>query len=48
MAEKVQLEVNPTYTVSGSLRSLEIVRWLRQVDEISVVENTRFRRSRLW
>ena len=39
MPEKVQLEVNPTYRVSGNLRSLEIVRWLREVDEISVVEN---------
>ena len=39
MPEKVQLEVNPTYRVSGNLRSLEIVRWLRKVDEISIVEN---------
>ena len=39
MREKVQLEVNPAYRVSGSLRPLEIVRWLREVDEISVVEN---------
>jgi hypothetical protein len=39
MPEKVQLEVNPTYRVSGNLRSLEIVRWLHEVDEISVVEN---------
>ena len=39
MPEKVQLEVNPTYRVSGNLRSLEIVRWLREVDEISVIEN---------
>lgn len=41
MPEKVQLEVNPTYRVSGNLRSLEIVRWLREVDEISVVENSK-------
>lgn len=41
MTEKVQLEVNPTYKVSGSLRSLEIVRWLREVDEITVVENSK-------
>lgn len=39
MPEKVQLEVNPTYRVSGNSRPLEIVRWLREVDEISVVEN---------
>jgi len=40
MPEKVQLEVNPTYRVSGNSRSLEIVRWLREVDEISIVENS--------
>ena len=39
MPEKFQLEVNPTYRVSGASRPLEIVRWLREVDEISVVEN---------
>ena len=39
MPEKVQVEVNPTYRVSGGLRSLEIVRWLRKVNEISIVEN---------
>lgn len=39
MPEKVQLEVNPNYRVSGSSRPLEIVRWLREVDEITVVEN---------
>lgn len=40
MPEKVQLEVNPTYRVSGNIRPLEIVRWLREVDEISIVENS--------
>ena len=40
MPEKVQLEVNPTYRVSGGFRSLEIVRWLRKVDEIKVIENS--------
>ncbi|HEU4933507.1 MAG TPA: hypothetical protein VFT48_15590 [Pyrinomonadaceae bacterium] len=40
MPEKVQLEVNPNYRVSGSSRSLEMVRWLREVDEITVVENS--------
>jgi len=39
MPEKVQLEVNPIYRCSGGLRPLEIVPWLRQVDEISLVEN---------
>jgi hypothetical protein len=39
MPEKVQLEVNPTYRCSGGSRPLEIVSWLREVDEISVVEN---------
>ncbi len=40
MPGKVQLEVNPTYGCSGGTRPLEIVPWLRQVDEISVVENS--------
>ena len=40
MPEKVPLEINPSYKCSGGSRPLEIVRWLRHVDEISVVENS--------
>jgi len=39
MSGKVQLEVNPIYKCSGGTRPLEIVPWLRHVNEISVVEN---------
>jgi hypothetical protein len=40
MPEKIQLEINPTYKCSGGVRPLEIVPWLRQVSEISVVTNS--------
>lgn len=40
MQGKVQLEVNPTYRCSGGTRPLEILPWLREVNEISVVDNT--------
>jgi hypothetical protein len=36
---KVQLELNPTYRVNECSRQLEILPWLREVSEISVVEN---------
>lgn len=39
MPGRVQLEVNPIYKCSGGTRPLEIVPWLRHVDEIEVVEN---------
>lgn len=39
MPEKVQLEVNPTYCNSGGSRALEILPWLREVSEITVVDN---------
>ena len=39
MPGKVQLEINPTYGCSGGTRPLEILPWLREVSEISVVEN---------
>lgn len=35
----VQVEVNPTYRCSRGSRPLEILPWLREVKEISVVEN---------
>lgn len=37
---KVQVELNPTYKVNGISRPLEILPWLKQVDEISVVANS--------
>lgn len=37
---KVQLELNPTYKVNEFSRPLEIVPWLREVSEISVLENS--------
>jgi hypothetical protein len=40
MPGKVQLEINPTYRCNGGERPLEILPWLREVSEISVVENT--------
>ena len=40
MPGKVQLEINPTYRCSGGTRLLEILPWLREVSEISVVENS--------
>ena len=36
----VQVEVNPMYRCSGGSRPLEILPWLREVKEISVVENS--------
>ena len=35
----VQVEVNPTYKLNSTCRQLEILPWLREVEEISVVEN---------
>ena len=35
----VQVEVNPKYTVNGASRPLEIVPWLCEVNEISVVQS---------
>lgn len=40
MSGRVQLEVNPVYGCSGGVRPLEIVPWLRHVDEIEVVETS--------
>ncbi|HEV8428024.1 MAG TPA: hypothetical protein VGQ41_09015 [Pyrinomonadaceae bacterium] len=40
MQGKVQLEVNPTYRCSGGTRPLEILPWLREVNEISVIDNS--------
>ena len=40
MESKVQVELNPTYKVDGVSRPLEILPWLREVDEISVVANS--------
>lgn len=36
----VQVELNPTYKCSGGTRPLEILPWLREVKEISVVEKS--------
>src|SRR5688500_14251451 len=35
----VQVEVNPAYKVNGGSRLLEILPWLREVKDISVIEN---------
>ena len=40
MQRKVQVELNPTYKVNQFTRRLAILSWLREVDEISVVENS--------
>jgi hypothetical protein len=40
MESKVQVELNPAYKVNGGLRPLEILPWLQQVAEISVVANS--------
>lgn len=39
MFSKVQVELNPTYKVNQFSRPLEILPWLQQVDDISVVAN---------
>jgi hypothetical protein len=36
----VQVEVNPVYKVNGAARPLEVLPWLREVKEISVVESS--------
>src|SRR5687767_8011174 len=41
MQEKVQVELNPTYKVNRSSRQFEILSWLKEVDEISVVANSK-------
>ena len=40
MQRKVQVELNPAYKVNRFTRRLTILPWLREVDEISVVENS--------
>ena len=40
MQRKVQVQLNPTYKVNHFSRQLEILPWLREVDEICVVANS--------
>ena len=40
MRSKVRVELNPTYKVNQFTRQLEILPWLQQVEEISVVANS--------